>query len=162
MAVEAFLKLDGIPGESQKDGHVNEIELFSFSWGASNPTSVSLGTGSGVGKVDLSSLTVQTEVATQSPKLFLACASGQHIKTGKLTVRESGGSDKPLDYLTYDMEEVFVDSVSWGGASGGGKPSESTSMSFKKITMTYWPQKGDGTLGDKIQTGWDVSINKKI
>src|SRR5579875_650361 len=159
MATEAFLKLDGIDGESQKDGHTKEIELFSFSWGASNPTSVSLGTGSGTGKVDLSSLTVQTEVATQSPKIFLNCAAGTHIATGKLTVRESGGGDKPVDYLTYDMKEVFIDSVSWGGASGGGKPSESISMSFKSVQVTYFPQNGDGTLGDKIVTGWDVSTN---
>jgi len=162
MAVEAFLKLDGVDGESKKDGHVGEIELFSFSWGASNPTSVSLGTGSGAGKVDISSLTVQTEVSKQSPKLFQFCAAGQHIKTGKLTVRESGGGDKPLEYLYYDMEEVFIDSVSWGGASGGGKPSESISMSFKKMTMTYHPQKEDGTLDSKIQAGWDVSVNKKV
>jgi type VI secretion system secreted protein Hcp len=162
MAVEAFLKLDGIDGESQKEGHVNEIELFSFSWGASNPSSVSFGTGSGAGKVDISSLTVQTQVAKQSPKLFLACASGQHIAKGKLTVREAGGGEKPLEYLTYDMEEVFIDSVSWGGAAGGGKPSESVSMSFKKVTMTYWPQNADGTLGDKIPAGWDVSKNVKV
>ena len=162
MAVEIFLKLDGIDGESQKDGHVKEIELFSFSLGASNPTSVSFGTGSGAGKVDISSLSVQTQIATQTPKLFLACCSGQHIATGKLTVREAGGGEKPLEYFTYDMEEVFIDSVSWGGASGGGKPSESVSMSFKKVTVTYWPQNSDGTLGDKIPSGWDVSINKKI
>src|SRR5579859_4373087 len=162
MSVEIFLKLDGIDGESEKDGHVKDIELFSYSLGASNPTSVSFGTGSGAGKVDISSLSMQTQVAMQTPKLFLFCCSGQHVAKGKLTVREAGGGDKPLEYFTLDMEECFIDSVSWGGAAGGGKPSESISMSFKKITVTYWPQKADGSLGDKIPVGWDVSVNKKV
>jgi type VI secretion system secreted protein Hcp len=162
MAAEMFLKLDGIPGESEKEGHVGEIEVFSFSWGVSNPSSVSFGTGSGTGKADISSLTFQTQLAKQSPKLFNACASGQHIANGQLTVRETGGGDKPLDYLVYKMTEVFIDSVSWGAASGGGKPSESSSMSFKKIQMEYHPQKADGSLDSPIPAGWDISLNKKI
>ena len=161
MSAEVFLKLDGIQGESKKDGHADEIEVFRFSWGASNPSSVAFGTGSGAGKVDFSSLSIQTQVAKQSPKLFAACAAGTHIKTGQLTVRESGGGEKPQDFLIYKLEEVFIDSVSWGAAAGGGKPSESVSMSFKKITMEYSPQKEDGSLDSPIPASWDISLNKK-
>ena len=159
MAVEIFLKLDGIDGESQKDGHVNEIELLSFSNGASNPSSVAFGTGSGAGKVDLSSISVQKIVDLASPKLFLQCCNGTHIASGKLTCREAGG-DSPVEYFLYDMTEVFIDSISWGAAAGGGKPSESVSISCKTLQVTYYPQNTDGSMGDKIVTGWDVSKNK--
>jgi type VI secretion system secreted protein Hcp len=160
MALEIFLKLDGITGESQKDGHQDEIEIFSFSNGASNTSSVAMGTGSGAGKVDLSSISFQKQVDTASPQLFQACCSGKHIATGKLTCREAGG-DSTVDYFTYDLSEVFIDSVSWGGAEGGGgKPSESVSLSAKKLVVTYLPQNADGTQGTKQQGGWDVSLNK--
>jgi type VI secretion system secreted protein Hcp len=159
MSVEIFLKLDGIDGESTKDGHESEIEIFSFANGASNPSSVSTGTGSGAGKVDLSSLSLQKQVDKASPKLFLKCCDGTHIATGKLTCREAGG-DSPVEYYTYDLTECFIDTISWGGATGGGKPSESVSMSFKKCVVTYYPQNADGSKGDKMVGGWDVSTNK--
>ena len=158
MAADLFLKLDGIDGESQKDGHVNEIEIFSFSNGASNPSSVGMGTGSGAAKVELSSISFQKQTDKASPKLFLKCCDGTHIATGKLTCREAGGTS-PVEYFTYDLEECFIDSVSWGGSSGGGKPSESVSMSFKKVVVTYYPQNPDGSKGDKMVGGWDVSTN---
>lgn len=159
MSVEIFLKLDGIDGESEKTGAEKQIEVFSFSNGASNPSSVSFGTGSGAGKVDLSSISLQKQLDKASPKLFLACCKGDHIATGTMIVRESTGSDNPQIYYQYDMKQVFVDSISWGGAAGGGKPSESVSLSFKQIEITYWPQNADGTLGDKIPVGWDVTKN---
>lgn len=159
MSVEIFLKLDGVDGESTKDGHENEIEVFSFSNGASNPSSVAFGTGSGSGKVDLSSLSLQKQVDKASPKLFLYCCNGQHIATGKMTVREAGGDSK-VEYYVYDMQELFIDSISWGAASGGGKPSESVSMSFKQLQITYWTQNADGSQGDKVVSGWNVGTNK--
>lgn len=159
MSVEIFLKLDGIEGESEKKDAENQIEVFSFSNGASNPSSVSFGTGSGAGKVDISSLSLQKQLDKASPKLFLACCKGTHIATGTMIVREATGDDNPKIYFQYDMKEVFVDSISWGGAAGGGKPSESISLSFKQIEITYWPQKADGTLGDKIPAGWNVAQN---
>jgi type VI secretion system secreted protein Hcp len=159
MASEIFLKLDGITGESTKTGATDDIEIFSFSNGASNPSSVSFGTGSGAGKVDLSSISLQKQLDKASPSLFLACCKGTHIATGSMFVRESTGSDNPQIFFQYDMKEVFIDSISWGGAAGGGKPSESLSVSFKSIEITYWPQDTTGKLGDKIPAGWDVSTN---
>jgi len=157
MAIEIFLRLDGIDGESQKTGHENEIEIFSFSNGASNPSSVAFGTGSGAGKVDLSSISLQKQLDIASPKLFTNCCNGSHIATGKMTCREAGGT--PLEYFTYEMEEIFVDSISWGGAAGGGKPSESVSISYKKITVTYVPQNADGSGGTKLPAIWNVQKN---
>ncbi len=162
MAIEIFLKLDGIPGESQKSGAEGWIEVFSFSNGASNPSSVAFGTGSGAGKVDLSSLSLQKQLDISSPKLFLNCCAGNHIATGQMIVREATGSETTQTYFQYDMTEVFIDSVSWGGAAGGGKPSESLSMSAKSLQVTYTPQSADGSLGSKVVTGWNVTTNSKI
>jgi type VI secretion system secreted protein Hcp len=162
MAIEIFMKLDGIEGESQKKGAEDWIEIFSFSNGASNPSSVAFGTGSGAGKVDLSSLSLQKQLDKSSPKLFLNCCNGTHIANGQMVVRESSGSDTTQTYFQYDMTEVFIDSISWGGAANGGKPSESLSVSCKSLQVTYTPQSTDGSLGSKIVTGWNVTTNSKI
>lgn len=163
MGVEIFLNLKGITGESEKANAVGWIEVFSFSNGASNPSSVAFGTGSGAGKVDLSSLSIQKQLDKASPFMFSNCCAGTHVATGNLIVREATGDIKGGKiYFQYDMTEVFIDSISWGGAAGGGKPSESVSMSFKSIMVTYWPQNADGTLGSQIPKGWDVSKNAAL
>jgi type VI secretion system secreted protein Hcp len=162
MAIEIFLKLDGITGESQKSGAEGWIEIFSFSNGASNPSSVAFGTGSGAGKVDLSSLSLQKQLDKSSPYLFADCCSGTHVASGQMIVREATGGETTQTYFQYDMTEVFIDSISWGGAAGGGKPSESVSLSAKSLQVTYTPQNSDGSLGNKIVKGWNVSTNKQM
>ncbi len=162
MGIEIFLTIDGITGESQKSGAEGWIEIFSFSNGASNPSSVAFGTGSGAGKVDLSSISLQKQLDISSPYLFEYCCSGNHAKTGNMLVRESTGATTTQTYFQYDMAEVFIDSVSWGGAAGGGKPSESLSVSCKTLSVTYWPQNSDGTLGSKIVKGWNQTTNAAV
>lgn len=162
MAVDIFLKLDGIDGESTKSKAEGWIEVLSFSNGASNASSVAHGSGMGTGKVDISSISLQKVLDKSSPKLFLNCCSGSHIKKGTLQVRETTGADTTEPYYQYDLETVMVDSISWGGAQGGGKPSESVSLSFQKITISYWPQDSAGKLGSKIPAGWDISKNQKV
>jgi type VI protein secretion system component Hcp len=79
-----------------------------------------------------------------------------------MIVREATGTTTTQTYFQYDLTEVFVDSISWGGAAGGGKPSESVSLSAKQITITYWPQNPDGSLGDKIPKGWNTGTNAAV
>ena len=52
MAVNIFLKIDEVKGESTDVGHKDEIEILSFSLGASNPLTVGVvRAGAGAGKV---------------------------------------------------------------------------------------------------------------
>jgi type VI secretion system secreted protein Hcp len=159
MSVEIFLKIEPtVDGESQAKGHEKQIEIFSFSLGASNPSSVATGGGSGAGKVDISSLSIQKQVDLASSKLFLKCCNGTHFDKATLFVREAGG-DAPVEYWTMEMKQVFVDSVSWGGAAGGGKPSESVSLSFAEVKITYYSQDEHGAKKDKMEGGWNVKTN---
>ena len=75
--------------------------------------------------MDLSSLSLQKQLDMSSPFLFENCCSGTHVATAQMIVREATGTTTTQTYYQYDMTEVFVDSISWGGAAGGGKPSES-------------------------------------
>jgi len=161
MAVEMFLTIKGVTGEAQAKGFTGWIDIFSYSVGASNPTTVGTGTGSGAGKVDISSMSIQKTIDSSTPSLFLNCASGKHFTTAQLKVREAGG-DAPVEFLVIDFTQVFIDSISWGGASGGGKPSESVSFSFATIQFTYTPQTATGSAGSPVPFGWNVLQNTKL
>lgn len=158
MSVEILMKIPGVDGEALTKGHEKEIELGSFSMGASNPSGVSSGSGSGAGKVDISSLSISKSVDLSSAKLFQQCCAGKHFDTATIVCREAGG-DAPVDYWTIKLTQVYIDNVSWGASSGGGKPSESVSISFAKITFDYYSQDDKGAKKDKVSGGWDVKQN---
>jgi type VI secretion system secreted protein Hcp len=162
MATEIYLTLDGITGESQKSGAEGWIEIFSFSNGAHNPSGVSSGTGSGTGKVDISSISLQKQLDSSTQNLFLHCCNGTHISKGTMVVREATGSDTTQTFFQYDMTEVFIDSLNWSAGTAAGKPAEALSISSKTLQITYIPQNADGSMGSKQVTGWDISKNAKL
>src|SRR5215467_9287803 len=90
MAVDMFLKLDGIKGESKDHKHKDEIHIESFSWGVSQTGSFGAGGGGGTGKVQVHDISVTKFVDKSTAALFLHCASGKHIPNGLITVRKAG------------------------------------------------------------------------
>ncbi len=160
MAVDMFLKLDGIDGESADAKHKNEIDIESFSWGASNSGSASAGGGAGAGKVAMQDFSFTTQVSKASPRLFLACATGQHIKTALLTIRRAGREQ--AEFLKVTMSDVLVSSYKQDGSSEGDEvPTDQVSMNFSKIQVSYSPQRADGSLDSAVNAGWDLRTNTK-
>lgn len=152
-----FLKIDGIPGESQDSKHKDEIELASFSWGV---THVPGHTGhGGTGRAEFQDFHITRRVDKASPQLFLACASGKHIKEANLSVRRAG--KEQLEYLKIKLSDVLVTSLQEGG-SGGDSLMESVSLAFTRFDVEYRPMRADGSLGDAIRAGWDLSRHTKV
>jgi len=160
MAAEIFLELEGVEGESETKGFEKKIEVLSYSLGLSNPSNVAYGTGSGAGKVEISSLSIQKALDKATPELFLRCCNGTHFPKGKLTAREAGGKS-PVEFFTLEFKQCFVDSVAWGGASGSDKGTESCTFSFEEVTVNYTPQNKDGSAGSKITQAWNVKSNSQ-
>lgn len=163
MAFDAFLKLDGIKGESQDAKHKGEIDLLSFHWGANQTGASAVGGGGGSGKVHIQDISITKKADAASPLLFLNCASGSHIKEGTLVVRKAGGEQ--LEYLKIKLTDVLVSSYRPGGSAHGADdiPMEEVSLNFAKIEYSYQPQGADGKAqGGPIMAGWDIKANKKI
>ncbi len=154
MAIEYFLKLDGITGEAAASKHSGEIEVVSWSWGASNPASMH-GTGLSAGKVSFSDLTITKPTDKATAKLMELCCTGKHITKGLLTCCKSTGDKNPADYLTIKLEEIAITSVAQGGSSGDDIGRESVSMAFGKFTLDYKVQGKDGTLTAAGTAAWD-------
>lgn len=159
MAVgDMFLKIDGITGESEDKTHKDEIQVLSFSFGVSNAGSGAIGSGSGSGKGSVSDVSIMKYVDKATPALHKYCFSGKTVGDAKLTVRKAGG-DAPVEYLVYKMSEVFVSSVQNSGSDGGGIATESVSLNFAKIEVTYTVQNADGTAGASSPTTLNIKEN---
>jgi len=160
--VDYFLKIDGIDGESADAKHKGEIELQSWAWAEKQGGTGQVGVGGhGVGKVAMDHYRFTTNVNKSSPKLFLACASGEHIKKAVLSVRKAGKDQQ--DYLIVTLSDLHIASYNVGGLSNGSVlPEETYTINFTKIEYEYKEQKPDGTLGGSTKAGWDVSKSQKV
>ncbi len=158
--VDYFLKIDGVPGESQDSKHKGEIELESFSWGATQASQPGGGGGGGGGKVQMQDFHFVLTVNKASPKLFLACATGKHIKQATLVARKAGKDQQ--EFLVYRFTDVLVSSYQTGGAGGDVLPIDQVSLNFARVEIEFRPQKADGSLGAPDKAGWDVKMNKPV
>lgn len=158
---DAFLKIEGIEGESADSKHKGEISLESFSWSAAQTGTSSHGGGMGAGKVAMQDLHFTKKVDKSTPKLMLACADGEHIKKATLTCRKAGKDQQ--EFMKWTLSDILVSSYSLGASTAGDHiPMEQVSMNFAKIELEYKEQKSDGTLGGTVKAGWDVKANKKV
>ena len=159
MAIDYFLKIEGVSGESLDAKHKGEIDVQAWSWGETNPVPPSA-PGGGAGKVQMQDFNFTARTSKASPNLMLACASGKHLKSAVLTARKAG---KPqAEFLTFSLSDVLVSAYQTGGAEGEVVPMDSVSLNFSKIQVEYKQQNPDGSLGASIKAGWDVKQNKKF
>lgn len=155
--VNAFLAIDGIEGESTDASHPKTIEIESWSFGETQSSTIS-GGGGGAGKVSMQDLHFVTKtVDKSSPKLFLAGATGEHIKDATLYVRKAGSS---ADYLKITLTDVLVSSYQTGGSGGNEIPTESVSLNFAKIQISYTGMDAEGKLLPAVNVGYDILANK--
>jgi type VI secretion system secreted protein Hcp len=159
MAVDMFLKLDGVKGESKDAKHKDEIDIQSFSWGLSQTGAHAGGGGGGAGKVSVHDISVSKFFDKASTVLMNFCCNGKHIPSGLITVRKAG--EKPLEYLKIKLTDIIISSVQDAGHGGGDLLSESLTLNFAKFHVEYQEQKADGSGTPAGEMGWDVKANQK-
>src|SRR5437899_7190000 len=107
MAYDSFLKIEGIKGESLDSKHKDEIEVLSFSWGATQPGAFG---GGGTGKVSAQDFSFVVKIDKSSPLLFKYLATGAHLKEAVLTLRKAGKDQ--VDFLKYKFTDILISSFS--------------------------------------------------
>lgn len=158
MAVDMFLKLDGIKGESLDAKHKDEIDVLSWSWSASQSGTHQMGGGGGSGKVSFQDLHITKYVDSSSHSLLKHVATGKHIKEALLTIRKAG--DKPLEYIKLKMTDCLVSSVQSGGSGSEDRVMESLSLNFEEFEYIYTPQKADGSGGSALPFKFNIAENQ--
>ena len=160
-AVDYFLKITGIDGESQDAKHNGEIDIVSWSWGESQTGTMAFGGGGGAGKMQMQDFRFVMYVNKATPKLFLACASGEHLPKVVLTCRKAGKEQQ--EFLKYSFYDCLVSSYQTGGSELGDiVPTEQITLNYSKMEMEDKEQMTDGSLGGVVKTGWDVKKNEKV
>jgi type VI secretion system secreted protein Hcp len=162
MAVDFFIKIDTIKGESQDAGHKDEIDVLSWNWGAAQQGTMAGGGGGGAGKAQFQDVTFTHYLDKSTPPLLSALAKGQHIKEALLTARKAGG--EAVEYLKIKLTDLLISSVHSGGARGGDEiPIETVTLNFAKFEIEYQQQKSDGSKeGGPVKAGWNLKENKPV
>ena len=145
-AQEAFLRLDGIPGESRDARFKDTIDVLAFSWGVS-----AAGT-----RPAFQNFSFSKRVDQASPLLLQRVAAGQVIPRATLSVRDAG---KPQDFLVYCLTDVRVTELATSGSAGDDRPAEQVALSYGTIFETYRKQNPDGTLSAPFTGGFDILRN---
>lgn len=159
-AVDYFLKIEGIEGESQDAKHPNEIEVITWNWSESQTGTMGQGGGGGAGKVSMQDFAFTMYTCKASPKLLQHCASGKHVPSAILIGRKAG--EQQQEYLKITFTDLLVSHFSTGGSGADIRPVDNIALNFAKIEYEYKAQKKDGTLDGAIKAGWDLKKNDKV
>lgn len=158
MAVDMFIKIGDVKGESVDATHGGEIDVLSWSWGMNQSGYAHVATGQGAGKVSVHDLTITKYTDKASPTLMQKCCDGSHFSEALLTIRKAGGPS-PVEYLKVKMTDLIVTSHQLGAAAGGDRVTETVTLNFAKVVVEYAPQKADGTPDASVVYGWDIAAN---
>ena len=159
MAVDTYLKIATVDGESKAKGFEKNIEVLAWSWGGSQSGTFHKGSGgAGAGKANINDLTVTKYMDTASTVLFKSLCEGKHFADAKLVSRKAGGAS-PVDFLEIKLTNVMVTNVSVGGSQGDELPHENITLNFEKFEVKYTPQDEKGAKGGAKEMKWNIAKN---
>lgn len=157
MAIDMFLRVDGITGESQDANHKGWTDILSFSWGASQPGNMGVGGGGGAGKVCFNDLHINALIDKATPALLKYCANGKHIPKIEVSICKAGGNQ--VEYARITLDQVLVSTVQYTGADNADTVGINYAFQAAKVTQQYWEQGSDGSKGAESSTTWNIKEN---
>ena len=159
MAVDYFLKINGINGESLQVNHKQEMEMLSWSFGETMKATPAAGTQGGVEKVKLGEFNFTKRLDISSPQLHSQNSAGALIQWARFTARRAGETGgQPVDYLFVDFGQVVITHYEITGRGDDGWPTENIAFSYKIIVMNY-RQMVNGVAQGTIPGGYNSMTN---
>ena len=157
MALNMYLKIGGIEGESTDQAHEGWIDVLSVSQSVTQPASALASSGRRTSqRVIMQDFSVVKTIDKATPKLYLACCSGQRIPTVEIHLVTTGALQP---YMIYKMENAIISSFDVSGGSGGDAPTETLSLNFSKISWEYVKFDPDGRASAPEKAEWDLETN---
>jgi type VI secretion system secreted protein Hcp len=161
MAIDVYLQLDGVKGESMDDKHKDWIECQSVHWGITQPRSATASTAGGhtAERAELKEVTFSKVADLASPLLMQSCAMGKTIPKAKFEFMRADGQGQPIKYFEIELENVLIGSIN-PGIEPGTILDEHVSLKFSRIKWRYTQQKVSGGTGGSTIGGWDLATNR--
>jgi len=163
MAIDVYLQIDGIKGESSDGGHKDWIECQSVAWAVSQPKSATASTGGGhtAERCEHTELTISKLADLATPLLLQNCSSGKTLPKAKLEFMRADGQGERIKYFEIELENVLIGAVSpWVGE--GDILTEHIGLKFSRVKWKYIQQKVGGGAGGNTSGGWDLATNKVV
>jgi type VI secretion system secreted protein Hcp len=161
MAVDAYLKIEGIAGESEDDRHRGWIEVSNVMYAIHQPRAESVSTAGGMtsGRAELYPITFTKLADISSPVLLQTCAAGKTIPKALFEFLRADGNGTPIPYFRIELENLMIANIT-PDSGDGGIISERVHLAFAKIKWSYTKQSIRGGSEGKTAGGWDCSANK--
>lgn len=161
MAIDVYLSIDTIKGESTDSSHQGWIECESVSWAISQPRSATASTSGGhtAERAELSDITFIKLGDLTSPILAQTCAAGKTIAKAKFEFLRADGQGERIKYYELELENVLIGHVA-PSVAAGSIMSETISLKFSKVKWRYTQQKVGGGAGGNTSGGWDTATNR--
>lgn len=159
MALEMFIKLEGITGESKDYDHKGWSVISSWAWGMSNNET----TGD---KPVFKELTFTKRLGIDSTYMMLHFAQAKRIKNVELSITPvMAKREAKQKYLSMKMEDVLIKSITTGGSASDDRFDENILLSFSKVRFEYSfnTQATHDTAASSVDHnfGWDSENNQE-
>lgn len=163
MAIDVYLQIDGIKGESSDSEHLGWIEITSTHWGVKQPKSATASTAGGhtAERCEHSGVTLTKLVDVASPILMQMCSSGRTIPKVRLEFMRADGNGVRVKYYEVELENVITASMDQT-AHEGSFLQDSISLRYARTRWRYTQQKIIGGAGGNTAGGWDLSTNRIV
>lgn len=161
MAIDVYLQIEGIKGESQDSAHQGWIEVNSAQWGVVQPVDAN-GSATGgrtTGRSEYRTLAISKLADLASPSLMQYCSSGKTIPKVKMELMRADGDGKRVRYYEVEMENVLITNMEQS-VHEGSLLRDQFGLQFSKVKYKYTQQKVGGGIGGNTAGGWDLSSNK--
>lgn len=161
MAIDVYLRIDGIRGESNDERHKDWIECKSVRWELSQPKSATASTGGGhtAERSDHGDIVLSKLADLSTPLLLQTCSSGKTIPTATIEFMRADAMGDRVKYFEIGLENVLIGGVS-PSVSEGDILGEHVALKYSKIKWKYTQQKIIGGSGGNTAGGWDLSVNR--
>ncbi|MBJ7310776.1 Hcp family type VI secretion system effector [Rugamonas sp. CCM 8940] len=163
MAIDVYLYIDGIKGESADDRHKDWIECKSVSWGVEQPKSATASTGGGhtAERCEHRDIVISKLADLSSPILLQTCAAGRTIPKARFEFMRADAQGERVKYYEIEIENVLIGAVS-PSVDEGDILTEQVGFKFSKVRWKYTQQKITGGAGGNTSGGWDLSSNRIV
>lgn len=161
MAIDVYLHIEGIKGESADDRHKDWIECKSVSWGVEQPRSATSSTGGGhtAERCEHRDIVITKLADLASPILLQTCAAGRTIPKARLEFMRADAQGERVKYFEIELDNVLIGAVS-PAVNEGDILTEEVGFKFSKVRWKYTQQRVAGGIGGNTSGGWDLAANR--
>ena len=156
----AYIKFDGVDGESKAAGNEKWSDLESFGQAIHKSGSGATGAARRRGTVLLDDIQCSKLMDKSSPKIAEAVCLGKVFPKVEIHVKTSTTGTGREPYYKYELVNVMVTSYHVSGGSQD-KPHENFSLNFEEIKVVYTEMDEKGSKKGDVKYGWKVEEGVK-